>query len=89
MADNRRVRLFMLNPFQFIPREPIVLLLIKNMQWFVANFTEFSAPTRAAFDRLIIKYFADYKNFLTVVNLVPDTLEDLSKSFIVRVTAIH
>jgi hypothetical protein len=89
MADNRLICFFALHPFQFIPGEPLVSLLVKNMQWFIANFAEFGAPAGAAFDSLIVEDFSDYKSFLTAVNLVPDTLKDLSKSLIIRVTAIH
>ena len=72
-------------PFSSMKRVP----LIKNMQWLIAYFAEFCAPASAALDCLIVEYFADDKRFLTVVNLIPDTLEDLTKSLVVSVTAIH
>lgn len=88
-ADDRFIPFFVFNPFQFIPGKPVVFLLIKNMQWFVADFAEFGAPSCAAFDGLIVEYFTNDKRFLTVVNLIPDTLENLAESFVIRVTAIH
>src|SRR5207244_6267168 len=50
---------------------------------------EFSAPTRAALDGIVVEDLADDVDVLAVVDLEPDRLQHLSKQRTLAVVAVH
>ena len=55
----------------------------------VADFAEFRAPACAALDGFVRQNFSDDKDFLSIVNLIPDRLQNFTESRIVRIAAVH
>ena len=66
------------------PSEPAVHLLVEHPRLLVAQFCEFGAPASAALDRVVVQDVAYDEDFLTVVDLMPDALEDASEAGGVR-----
>src|SRR5438132_1673940 len=61
------------------PSVPPVLLLIEDVERFVAQFREFRPPPCASFHGAVFENVSDDVDFLAAVHLVPDALKDLSK----------
>ena len=89
MTDDRFIPFFSFNPIGMIPTEPCIALLIEHIQGFVAEFAELGAPTRAALYGFIRQYLSNHVNFLSIVDLIPDALQDFTKCGIIREAAIH
>src|SRR5690242_15698296 len=88
-GDEWRVRGAALLPVLAGPREPAVPVLIEHVQLLVAQFRELRAPSRAAADGAVLLHGADDVNLLTVVDLIPDRLEDFSNRGRIGVAPVH
>ena len=69
------------------PALPAVLVLIEHVQRLVAELGELRAPASAAADRAVVQHGADDIDFLTVVDLIPERLQDLADGLGVGVAA--
>src|SRR4051812_2476231 len=58
------------------PREPAALLLIEDVERLVTQLCELCAPSGTAADGAIFEHRADDIDFLAVVHLIPDRLQD-------------
>jgi DNA replication protein DnaC len=71
------------------PPEPAVFYLIEHMEGLVAQLRKLRPPAGSAAHGTIIEDGADDKDFLTVVDLIPEGLKHLAKHRAVGVPAIH
>jgi NADH dehydrogenase len=76
-------------PVFTIPPEPRLLVLIKHVQWLIAELCELGSPTRAAADGLIVQDGADDPDFLPAVHLVPQSLQHLTERRAIGVAPMH
>ena len=77
------------SPGSIRPSKPLIATLSKDKQRLVAEFCEFRSPTSSTLDRVVLQDVADHVDFLTVVNLMPDTLQDSPHQDRVVILAIH
>src|SRR5215831_7245014 len=89
MRDRRQARAGTERPFAAGPSLPAVLLLIEDVKRLVAELGELGAPARAAPHGAVGEDGTDHVDFLTVVHLIPERLQDLSNRLGLGVPAIH
>src|SRR5688572_17189473 len=71
------------------PTKPLVLLLIEDIQRFVTQLRELGRPTRAAAYCLVLEDRANHVDLLTVVDLIPQRLQDFANLGAVGVATMH
>src|SRR5207244_5624633 len=89
MRDCGPLRLRAALPLAAGPPEPAVLILIEDVQRFVAQLGEFGAPSRAATHGSIVQDGADHVYLLAIVHLVPERLQHLPDRGPLRIAAVH
>jgi hypothetical protein len=71
------------------PALPFAGFLVENEQGFVAQLCELGSPAGAALDRAVFQYLADDLDFLAVVDLVPDALQDFPEDWGIGKRSVH
>src|SRR6185295_2428121 len=64
-------------------------ILIEDMKWLVTELRELRAPAGSSAHSSIIEDRTDDVDLLSVIDLVPDGLQDLSKRRALGVTPVH
>ena len=89
LIDYRFISFFAFYPIKTVPYEPGIAFLIEYIQRLVAYLAEFGSPTGTSFNGLVFQYLSDDKYFLTIIDLIPDTLQNFTECRVIRVTPIH
>src|SRR5262245_65709366 len=78
MRNHRQIGARARLPLRAGPGEPTLFSLVVDMERLVAQLRELGAPSRAAAHGAIVLNDADHVDFLAVVDLIPERLQDLA-----------
>ena len=89
VLDDGFVTFLPFGPTAFVPGKPLAALLVEDVERFVTELGEFRAPSGTTFYSSVVQNLADNVDLLSMVDLMPNALEDFSEHRTVGIAPIH